>query len=816
MTGYTPAIYDIVIRTLTSSFPFSFQHYYVSLVASLILLVDVSERRRFFNTLVCRLLLLASGVEPNPGPNDQYQHQSGHLKRKNKDAKAMALVANDPKQRKLSFSFSSPESTRSTTPEVSGPSHALIASPSPSSSSSSVLFPPLSPSLTSGDASPAVDEECYLPLENVGSSQENEEAPSDDDVRVDDDGGVADDSPRPESVIETESLHDLDSDPFSKFGAGPLSALEKTFLISAHPIQPETKPGCVVNLPFDKDRIYFQEKGEEKRLWLSYCHNRKKIFCWICHGFSSKSGGVFVNGGWGTYAQWAARNCYAAVQKHEQGKEHTDAAMAFHAFLKNAAVDQRLNTSAKTLRERQVAARREVVLRIINIIIFLAKQGSSFRGRDNEAAYSLPMPCNHGNFLEEVKSRAMYDPVLKDHLATVVEASKARHDKNPSSQGRGSLVTFLSKNTFRKLLNIISSMVLEIIKDRINENGGKYSISLDGCQDLSVKEQLCLVGRYVDEFGPVEALLDISPATLTTGEALLNHVVKILETLGLLLSNLVGYSFDGAGNMSGARKGLQARLKELAPNSVYQHCYAHVLNLELQKSCNTVPQAAVLFNLLRDTATIISESYKRSGLWKDITGFLYSNTRLLVKFGKTRWWAKAKACNRIFISENTLLPIIIAVLELISNDTTLLGATRSTVNGDLKKWCTFETLAVGMLFQKIFALSGPVSDYLQNTQLDHVQAARLTSHLIPSVSAIDVDVVLDDAKSLAEKCNATLDSLSSRHEYIEQFGEIEARLQTEHPSKRVSVVPQRLGEGSSKFSALYRSTLAHFHLPTPR
>lgn len=170
--------------------------------------------------------------------------------------------------------------------------------------------------------------------------------------------------------------------------------------------------------------------------------------------------------------------------------------------------------------------------------------------------------------------------------------------------------------------------------------------------------------------------------------------------------------------------------------------------------------------------------------------------------GKTRWWAKAKASNRIFNEEDTLLPIIIAVLELISNDTDVPAASRSKVRGELTKWCSFETLAVGMLFHKIFSLSGPVSDYLQGAQLDHVQAARLTSQLVPSVAFIDVDNVLEEAKILAEKCNAKVESLNARTDFSEKFGEIDAVIQTEVPRKRVSVVPQRLGEKSRKLSII--------------
>lgn len=334
-------------------------------------------------------------------------------------------------------------------------------------------------------------------------------------------------------------------------------------------------------------------------------------------------------------------------------------------------------------------------------------------------------------------------------------------------------MTFLSASTYKKLLDIAAFTVLHTIKNRILTNGGKFSFSLDGCQDISVKEILCLVARYVDEYGPVEVLLDVHAASLTTGEALFEYVMSVIKKIGLKIENLVGYSFDGAGNMSGPVMGLQARLKEVVPMSVFQHCYAHVLNLILQKTCDKLPESEEYFNLLRDTATSITESYKRMGLWRLVSQCLVdarARCRLLVKFGKTRWSAKKKASDRIFVHETSILPIILTVLEIISNGNgnDLSGTARAKIRGELRHWCRFETLAVGMLFHHIFSASGPVSDYLQGKQLDHVQAARMTASLIPSIEAIHVDQVLSEAKILAEKCNEKLDLLNASPEFTDQ------------------------------------------------
>jgi hypothetical protein len=266
-----------------------------------------------------------------------------------------------------------------------------------------------------------------------------------------------------------------------------------------------------------------------------------------------------------------------------------------------------------SLRARQVGKNRDVVLRIINIVLHLAKQSIAFRGDKSEAAYTLDSSCNHGNFLEEVKSRAVFDPVLRNHLDRIIVKSQQRHEANPTSRGRGSLNTFLSKSTFVKILEIVKTMILERIREEVATHGGKFSFSMDGCQDVSVKEQMATVIRYVNEYGPVKRLIDITAVTSSASESLLKHSIKVLSTVAII-GNMVGYSFDGAGNMSGIKTGLQARLKELVPESIFQHCYSHVLNLALEKACNCVGEAVAFFDLMRETASTISESYKRTNL----------------------------------------------------------------------------------------------------------------------------------------------------------------------------------------------------------
>ena len=79
-----------------------------------------------------------------------------------------------------------------------------------------------------------------------------------------------------------------------------------------------------------------------------------------------------------------------------------------------------------------------------------------------------------------------------------------------------------------------------------------------------VKERLFAVKKVTDSSG-APGLFELLRSTLVDN--------------GITMENIVGESFDGAANMRGEYNGVQKHLKEVAPNSVYIWCYAHVLNL---------------------------------------------------------------------------------------------------------------------------------------------------------------------------------------------------------------------------------------------
>jgi hypothetical protein len=65
-------------------------------------------------------------------------------------------------------------------------------------------------------------------------------------------------------------------------------------------------------------------------------------------------------------------------------------------------------------------------------------------------------------------------------------------------------------------------------------------------------------------------------------------------------TKLVGQTYDGAAVMAGELNGLQKKIKSVAPQALFTHCYAHKLNLVLQDSCKQIRECRIFSQTFRD------------------------------------------------------------------------------------------------------------------------------------------------------------------------------------------------------------------------
>ena len=74
---------------------------------------------------------------------------------------------------------------------------------------------------------------------------------------------------------------------------------------------------------------------------------------------------------------------------------------------------------------------------------------------------------------------------------------------------------------------------------------------------------------------------------------------------------LIAQTYDGAAVLSGIHKGVQTRIKEVFKNAHYIHCYAHQLNLILEKATSQNSSVKLFFSSLSGIPAFFHKSAQR-------------------------------------------------------------------------------------------------------------------------------------------------------------------------------------------------------------
>ncbi|XP_026819100.1 zinc finger MYM-type protein 1-like [Rhopalosiphum maidis] len=193
------------------------------------------------------------------------------------------------------------------------------------------------------------------------------------------------------------------------------------------------------------------------------------------------------------------------------------------------------------------------------------------------------------------------------------------------------------------------------------------STELKNC-DITVKEQISFCLRTVDKesFEIEEYFIGFYETPKTDSNTLFNILKDILCRLELNIHNVRGQCFDGASNVSGIHKGLQARTKEIEPRALFVHCQAHSLNLVTQDSMQNVEKARDILNFIRELITFIKQSPKRLSWFKMLQ--TEENVTALRPFCPTRWTLRYSSLLSVMDNYNELLTFLSDFSKTEKND----------------------------------------------------------------------------------------------------------------------------------------------------
>ncbi|XP_022024887.1 zinc finger MYM-type protein 1-like [Helianthus annuus] len=247
------------------------------------------------------------------------------------------------------------------------------------------------------------------------------------------------------------------------------------------------------------------------------------------------------------YKDW--RHASGRLKKHEVGLEHFKNMNEWFELRQRLKCKETIDKVAYEQFKKEKDYWKQVIIRIVGLVKFLAKYGLAFRGT-NEKLYQKGI----GNFLGLVEMLEEFDPIMKEHV---------RHVLNEECH-----VHFLGHNIQNELIQLLGDKVrIEIIKKV--KQAKYYSIILDCTPDTSHQEQMSIIVRYVNfnssSMTVEESFLGFLVVNDTTGLGLFEVTCKELESLGLDIGDIGdmrGQGYDNGANMRGKNKGVQTRFLE--------------------------------------------------------------------------------------------------------------------------------------------------------------------------------------------------------------------------------------------------------------
>ncbi|KAF0683017.1 zinc finger MYM-type protein 1-like, partial [Aphis craccivora] len=251
---------------------------------------------------------------------------------------------------------------------------------------------------------------------------------------------------------------------------------------------------------------------------------------------------------------------------------------------------------------------------------------------------------------------------------------------------------------------------------------GLFSIIIDTTTDLTHLEQLAFVVRYVMDNGDIqERLLSVEVAKDATGKGLFGSFSSICEKYNInWKKELCAQAFDGASSMQGKYCGLKTYIQNENPRAVNVWCFAHILNLVVVNVCESSIYTKQFFSNVQ-TLTVFMSARKRNAEFIDNQTKIYRKGKILrlKNLSTTRWCSHHRAIDVIYHKYFAVITTLENLLK--SEDATTIIQAR----GLYQNVSSFEFIAVMIFMRKLFAVTTPLSSYLQSPSLDYVEALCL-------------------------------------------------------------------------------------------
>lgn len=459
---------------------------------------------------------------------------------------------------------------------------------------------------------------------------------------------------------------------------------------------------------------HFTSATYDKYQWLAGSSTLNSLFCWNCLLFGHDRNTSWTKTGYVNLGSFSK-----AAVAHELSIGHITSSYLLTSFGK-VRVDTQIDEQHKneiSLHNQKVEQNRELLKRFINAVCFLSKQELAFRGRD-ESETSI----NRGNYVELLKYTAEYDPLLKAHLET-------------STVFKG-----VSNRIQNDLIDAVANSLLEEVKLEIKE-ASFVSVLVDETTDVSNTAQFSIVLRYIHNGETKERFVGYCDVSENRTAPVIAEIIRQYLTEFDCNEKLVAQSYDGAATMAGNINGVQALIKTTHPHALFIHCYAHVLNLVLSHTVNSIRECKIFFSTLGGIAAYFSRSPKRA---KFLDNFLQ---RRLPSVCPTRWNYTKRLVNTVFLHKNDLCEVFTAILN---HHNEIEQEMLAPANGFLSTLTDFTFCFLLRTFDKIFTFTSVLYNILQTKAFDIVFCRQKIDEIRKSIAAMRSDFESVYAETIKE------------------------------------------------------------------
>lgn len=427
------------------------------------------------------------------------------------------------------------------------------------------------------------------------------------------------------------------------------------------------------------------------RSWMVYSLVSEKLYCFCCRLFAvniTEKTSKFVTG----FQKWWKLS--PKLHDHEISDDHLCCLEKWKTLAAGLKLHKTIDAESVAVMDKEKKKWRDILHRLLDITMFLAKQNLAFRGHKEDES-----SLNKGNFLEMVEMLSKYDTVLKEHLMRL---------KQTTCTVKAS-VSYLSPETQNEFINVLANHVKEILVNDIKA-ARYFGFMFDSTPDMSHTDQMSEVIRYVKIYnGNVEVrevFLRFFPLKGKKADDLSSDILENLESDGLDIMMCRAQGYDNAATMSGLHGGVQAILKRKNKKAIFNGCVDHSLNLCGQHSFAENASCVTFFGTLETMYSFFAASTHR---W-DV---LIEHTAMSVKrLSTTRWSAHHAAVKPVKDNFEECVAAIEALCDPREN-----VETRGAAQGLLPAVCDFTFLCYLYFWAAVLEEVNYTQQYLQTKGL---------------------------------------------------------------------------------------------------